>query len=138
MYRLTNASVTNSAPAVSIICLCRGLEKALDHYSQPPASAAAAEAGGADEKGKDARRNLMREKRKKALKHLSVPERDVLTVLSAVCKVARCLCVCKYIPGSLTQTPGILGTANIVSVPERDVLTVLSAVCKVGWCFCVR
>lgn len=66
----------------------RGLEKALDHYSQPPAAASAAEAGGGDEKGKDARRNLMREKRKKALKHLSVPERDVLTVLSAVCKMA--------------------------------------------------
>ncbi len=29
----------------------------------------------------------MRERRKKALKSLSVPERDVLTVLSAVCKV---------------------------------------------------
>lgn len=29
----------------------------------------------------------MRERRKKALKNLSVPERDVLTVLSAVCKV---------------------------------------------------
>lgn len=59
----------------------------MDHYSQPSSAAAASEAAGGDEKGKDARRNLMREKRKKALKHLSVPERDVLTVLSAVCKV---------------------------------------------------
>ncbi|KAL0043362.1 hypothetical protein WJX79_002614 [Trebouxia sp. C0005] len=66
----------------------RGLEKALDHYSQPTASASASEAAGSNEKGKDARRNLMRERRKKALKNLSVPERDVLTVLSAVCKMA--------------------------------------------------
>ncbi len=76
--------------------VCRGLEKALDHYSQPTASASASEAAGSDEKGKDARRNLMRERRKKALKNLSVPERDVLTVLSAVCKVSMsvpCLCL---------------------------------------------
>lgn len=76
--------------------VCRGLEKALDHYSQPTASTSASEAAGSDEKGKDARRNLMRERRKKALKNLSVPERDVLTVLSAVCKVSvsvPCLCL---------------------------------------------
>ena len=66
---------------------CRGLEKALDHYSHPNASAAVSEASGGDETGRDARRSLMREKRKKALKHLSLPEKDVLTVLSAVCKV---------------------------------------------------
>ncbi|DBA73285.1 hypothetical protein WJX77_003623 [Trebouxia sp. C0004] len=66
----------------------RGLEKALDHYSQPAALTSASDAVGSDEKGKDARRNLMRERRKKALKNLSMPERDVLTVLSAVCKMA--------------------------------------------------
>ena len=70
-----------------LACACRGLEKALDHYSHPNASAAVSEASGGDETGRDARRSLMREKRKKALKHLSLPEKDVLTVLSAVCKV---------------------------------------------------
>lgn len=79
------------------MCTCRGLEQALDHYAQPSAAAPASEAAGAaDEKGREARRSLMREKRKKALKHLTVAERDVLTVLSAVCKVSHCTaCHCR-------------------------------------------
>ena len=35
----------------------------------------------------DVRRVLMREKRLSAWRHLKVPERDVLTVFAAVCKV---------------------------------------------------
>ena len=35
----------------------------------------------------DVRRVLMREKRLSAWRHLRVPERDVLTVFAAVCKV---------------------------------------------------
>ena len=81
--RAMSRSAVSSCPLV-----CRGLEQALDHYAQPAASATASEAAGTDEKGRDARRSMMREKRKKALKHLSVAERDVLTVLSAVCKVS--------------------------------------------------
>lgn len=76
---------------LTLMCTCRGLEQALDSYGQSaPASKAAeheATSGGGDEAGKEARRTFMREKRKHAWKQLTVPERDVLTVLAAVCKV---------------------------------------------------
>ena len=89
---------TNCKHKHIIQCLdvLRGLEQALDHYGQTaPASRAAAESeaagGGGDEAGKEARRTFMREKRKHAWKQLTVPERDVLTVLAAVCKVSHTL-----------------------------------------------
>ena len=49
---------------------------------------AAAGSGGTGEQ--DARRSVMREKRQAAWRHLSLNERDVLTVLSAICKVSLC------------------------------------------------
>ena len=83
---------THREAFVESLLACRGLEQALDHYGQSaPASRAAAEseagAGGGEEAGKEGRRNLMREKRKQAWKQLTLPEKDVLTVLAAVCKV---------------------------------------------------
>lgn len=71
-------------------CVCRGLEKALDQYAQPASAAPAAEADAAaagDQKVQEAKRNSARESRKKALKNLTMPERDVLLVLGAICKV---------------------------------------------------
>ena len=68
----------------------RGLEKALDQYAQPapaPTASESAAAGGDDGKAQEAKRSSARESRKKALKNLSVPERDVLLVLGAICKV---------------------------------------------------
>ena len=74
---------------------CRGLEKALDQYAQPSSAAPASEADPAaegDQKVRGAKRSSARESRKKAMKHLSVPERDVLLVLGAICKVCCHIC----------------------------------------------
>ncbi len=70
---------------------CRGLEKALDQMeverAQSQASAKPSTAKGDDPKERDVRRVLMRERRAAAWRHLTTSERDVLTVLTAVCKV---------------------------------------------------
>ena len=74
---------------------CRGLEKALDQYAQPSSAAPASEADPAadgDQKVREAKRSSARESRKKAMKNLSVPERDVLLVLGAICKVCCHIC----------------------------------------------
>ena len=74
---------------------CRGLEKALDQYAQPSSAAPASEADAAadgDQKAREAKRSSARESRKKAMKNLSVPERDVLLVLGAICKVYCQIC----------------------------------------------
>ncbi|KAK9804748.1 hypothetical protein WJX72_003264 [[Myrmecia] bisecta] len=67
----------------------RGLEKALDQMEaeRSGADVAKAKAGGED-KERDVRRVLMRERRANAWRHLNVLERDVLTVLAAICKMA--------------------------------------------------
>lgn len=73
-----------------MLSLCRGLEKALDQYAQPSSAAPASEvdpAADGDQKAREAKRSSARESRKKAMKNLSVPERDVLLVLGAICKV---------------------------------------------------
>lgn len=70
----------------------RGLEKALDQMQAErgqQAEQAALGSGSNDESvaDQDVRRVVMREKRQAAWRHLSLNERDVLTVLSAICKV---------------------------------------------------
>lgn len=60
----------------------RGLEKALDQMDGPPRPVKEGKA-----MKEDVRRVLMRERRAAAWRHLHVMEKDVLTVLSAVCKV---------------------------------------------------
>lgn len=78
-----------------VMLQCRGLEKALDQYAQPTSAAPASEADPAadgDQKVREARRSSARESRKKALRNLSVPERDVLLVLGAICKVCCRIC----------------------------------------------
>lgn len=78
--------------------LCRGLEKALDQIEAERGQSAEAaihaqrSAKGLPrsdsiEKERDVRRVVMRERRQAAWRHLTLPERDVLTVLSAICKV---------------------------------------------------
>ena len=78
---------------------CRGLEKALDQIEAERGESTEAaiqlerQAQGlarsdSAEKERDVRRVVMREKRQAAWRHLSLTERDMLTVLSAVCKVA--------------------------------------------------
>lgn len=69
---------------------CRGLEKALDRYAQPGSAAAASEGDAAADGDQKAKRSSARESRKQAMKNLSVPERDVLLVLGAICKVCAC------------------------------------------------
>lgn len=71
---------------------CRGLEKALDRYAQPGSAAAASEADAAADGDQKAKRSSARESRKQAMRNLSVPERDVLLVLGAICKVC---CICR-------------------------------------------
>ena len=77
---------------------CRGLEKALDQIEAERGESTEAaiqlerQAQGlarsdSAEKERDVRRVVMREKRQAAWRHLSLTERDMLTVLSAVCKV---------------------------------------------------
>ena len=76
----------------------RGLEKALDQIEAERGQSAEAaihaqrSAKGLPrsdsiEKERDVRRVVMRERRQAAWRHLTLPERDVLTVLSAICKV---------------------------------------------------
>lgn len=80
---------------LGVMSQCRGLEKALDQYAQPTSAAPVSEADPAadgDQKVREARRSSARESRKKALRNLSVPERDVLLVLGAICKVCCCIC----------------------------------------------
>lgn len=73
---------------------CRGLEKALDRYAQPGSAAAASDADAAADGDQKAKRSSARESRKQAMKNLSVPERDVLLVLGAICKVCCACCAC--------------------------------------------
>jgi hypothetical protein len=74
----------NGVTEVSAV-MCRGLEKVLDQIeAERPAGPAGAGGEGAD---RDVRRVLMREKRAQAWRHLTLAERDVLTVLTAICKV---------------------------------------------------
>ena len=75
----------------------RGIERALDQIEAERGERAEAALGSGAEseplprsesaKKEDTRRSVMREKRALAWRHLSLNERDVLTVLSAVCKV---------------------------------------------------
>lgn len=75
--------------------LRRGIERALDQIEaergQRTEAALGAEQPGLPRtdsaKKEEVQRSVMREKRSLAWKHLSINERDVLTVLSAVCKV---------------------------------------------------
>ncbi len=73
---------------------CRGLEKALDQMEVERAQSQAASKPPStkveDAKERDVRRVLMRERRAAAWRHLTTSERDVLTVLTAVCKVPTC------------------------------------------------
>lgn len=91
-----HASVCHNCTNTHVLTsTCRGLEKALDRYAQPSSAAPASEADAAadgDQKGREAKRSSSRESRKKAMKNLSVPERDVLLVLGAICKVRCCVC----------------------------------------------
>ena len=106
----------------------RGLEKALDAMEAERNAdlAKAAKPGersseSGEGKERDVRRVLMRERRAAAWRHLHVLERDVLTVLSAICKVR----------SSVNSACSDLGRMHML---ERDVLTVLSAICKVRDC----
>ena len=77
--------------------ICRGLEQALDQYGQSgsapkTANEQDAAASEADALAMHFCASSMREKRKTAWKQLTVPERDVLTVLAAVCKVSMLTC----------------------------------------------
>jgi len=69
---------------------CRGLEKALDQLDAASEAADAitpSQDGGPASTPRDARRTLMRERRAAAWRHLNVVERDVLIVITALCKV---------------------------------------------------
>ena len=75
---------------------CRGIERALDQIEaeRGQQTEAALNTGPAlprsdSAKKEEVKRSVMREKRASAWKHLSLNERDVLTVLSAVCKARR-------------------------------------------------
>jgi hypothetical protein len=74
----------------------RGLEQALDQMEAEradkagAADAAAAAAGGLPDAApspRDVRRVMMRGRKAAAWRHLTLPERDALTVLTAICKV---------------------------------------------------
>ena len=82
---------------IGVVC-CRGLEKAMDQLEaergqkaeqdlQATRQAQGIMRTDSAEKDKDVRRVIMREKRSSAWRHLNLNERDVLTALSAICKV---------------------------------------------------
>lgn len=84
---------SHSAETRQESCACRGIERALDQIEaeRGQQTEAALNTGPAlprsdSAKKEEVKRSVMREKRALAWKHLSLNERDVLTVLSAVCK----------------------------------------------------
>jgi len=98
----------------------RGLEKALDQIEaeRGQTSEAALEAerslrgltpNDSAKKERDVRRVVMREKRQTAWRRLSLNERDVLTVLSAICKVEPCF---RPFPSPLPPPPPPLNFLN--------------------------
>ena len=68
--------------------MCRGLEKALDAMeAERVVSASGVRRSSSNLSQRDVRRVLMRDRRALAWRSLLLPEKDVLTVFTAVCKV---------------------------------------------------